>query len=88
MESHINTDEYYCQPYSKGTYQNTTTFNKSCKLCPTGTYSNKEGEIECTLCNRGSFQPLKGATFSNSRKLCPVGTYQSIEGGIEYISCN
>ncbi|KAF0689141.1 Aste57867_19413 [Aphanomyces stellatus] len=68
--------------------------DSACDPCPTGTFSNTSGSIECTNCSKGTFTPNPGSQAcaacamgqyapddrASSCLLCPQGTFSDHKG--------
>lgn len=63
---------------------NGTTLDRSCDLCPNGTYSDREGAMTCSPCPQGSFSDEPGTTSCTK---CGVGE-DAPSGSSECHSCS
>ncbi|OMJ66060.1 hypothetical protein SteCoe_37232 [Stentor coeruleus] len=56
---------------SKGFYME----NKICKICPPGTYAEGIGNLECTKCPKGCYNPYEGAGSLRQCYPCKEGAF-------------
>lgn len=59
----------------------------SCKLCPRGTYQNREGASNCKKCPAGYFNQYKGAQGIDLCDPCKAGTFSKTRGATSKSVC-
>lgn len=74
-----------CNFCSPGTYLIDST--TPCIKCNHGSYQELEGQIYCTLCKEGSFNPNIGSNSSFDCIPCPIGTFSSSKGAYNHDFC-
>lgn len=60
--------------------------NDTCAPCSPGSTKNATGDMPCTLCLPGTFEPRSGAVAASCVS-CPIGTYQPMEGAANISDC-
>uniref|UniRef100_H2ZN49 CUB domain-containing protein n=1 Tax=Ciona savignyi TaxID=51511 RepID=H2ZN49_CIOSA len=66
-----------CSPCEAGTYFDIS--NTSCTVCPSNTYQEKKGQLECMRCPTNATGSTVPISFSQCPGLCPPGHF-SVDG--------
>ena len=72
--------ELICSP---GTYAS----NDICNICPSGSYAEVYGSLNCNYCRQGTYNPNPGGSSSEQCYPCPEGMYSSNTGSSFCYEC-
>ncbi|KAK2964014.1 hypothetical protein BLNAU_1095 [Blattamonas nauphoetae] len=79
-------DEFSCSP---GTFASHSVLSAvGCELCPVGQFNGRWGNLECTKCLPGSYNPSKGGMKGYHCISCPNGHFNRNEGKGECMKCS
>ena len=72
-----------------GTYQSVEGVGASaCTKCERGKFQTAPGQVDCSLCKEGTYQPFEGVSVDWWCKSCDAGTYSSSTGASSFGSCS